>query len=76
MKHYTTHDVAELSQVISKIFNISQVEVHEHFPLFAKIDPVMKNCLYYLAQIEDDNLKTSTALSLEFITKFKQSPFH
>jgi len=73
---HTTRDLAELSQSLSKIFKVSSLEIREHLSLFLKVDPAIKNCLYYLSQIEDDELKTSAALSLEFLVKFKHSPFN
>jgi hypothetical protein len=72
----TDQELAELCQTMSKLLNISSLEVREHLSLFIKIHPAIRNCLYYLSQIEDDDLKTSAALSLEFMLKFKQSPFH
>ncbi len=75
MTNYTTSDLAELSQALAKIFNVSSLEIREHLSLFIKIDPAIKNCLYYLSQIKDDNLKTSAALAIEYLVKFKQSPF-
>ena len=55
--------------------NISVNEASQHSSLFTKIDPTIKNCLYYLAQISDEDIKTSAFLSLEFLIKYKQSPF-
>lgn len=66
---------AEFSQTLAKIFNISPSEIKEHLTLFTKVDPMIRNCLYYLSQIEDDELKASATLSIEFLVKFKQSPF-
>ncbi len=75
MTNHTNQDLAELCQTISKILNISSLEVREHLSLFIKIHPSIRNCLYYLSQIEDDDLKTSAALGIEYMVKFKQSPF-
>lgn len=74
----THHDseMAELCQSLAKIFNISSLEVREHLSLFVKVDPTIKNCLYYLSQIDDEDVKTTAALSLEYLTKFKKSPFN
>lgn len=69
-------ELVELCQTMTKLLNISSLEVLEHLSLFLKIDPAIKNCLYYLAQIDDDELKTSAALGIEFLVKFKQQPFH
>ena len=75
MTHHATRDSAEFYKALSKIFNISSLEVREHFSLFSKTDPLIKNCLYYLSQLEDDDLKISATLSMEFLVKFKESPF-
>jgi hypothetical protein len=76
MTHHINHDIAELCQTIAKIFNVSTLEVREHLSLFSKIDPLTRNCLYYLSQIKDDDLKISATLSMEFLVKFKQPPFN
>lgn len=76
MTNHSNSDVAELCQTLAKLLNVSSLEIREHLSLFIKIDPAIRNCLYYLAQIEDDELKTSAALSIEFLVNFKQHPFH
>ncbi len=76
MENIATKDLNELYQVMAKVLNITDIEVREHASLFIKIDPSIRNCLYYLSQIEDEDLKTTAALSIEFLVKFKQSPFH
>ncbi|NBV05821.1 MAG: hypothetical protein EBS06_01110 [Proteobacteria bacterium] len=76
MTSLTNTDFTELCQTLSKIFNTTSLEIQEHLSLFIKIDPTIKNCLYYLSQIEEDDLKISAALSLEFLVKFKKSPFN
>ena len=66
---------AETCQIISKILNISIPEAQKYFFLFDKINPTVKNCLYYLSELEDQDLKISAAFSLEFLVNFKKSPF-
>ncbi len=76
MTHHILYDSTEICQTVSKLLNISPLEAREHLSLFAEMDPLIKNCLYYLSQIEDDDLKISAALGMEFLVKFKQPPFN
>lgn len=76
MLNHANPDTTELCQTIAKLLNITAAEARDNLSLFIKIDPLIRNCLYYLAQIEDDELKTSAALGIEFLVKFKQHPFH
>lgn len=62
----------DLCQILSKILQISEEEVRTNLHLFEKIDDNTRNCLYYLSEINDQNLKISAALSLEFLAKFKK----
>ena len=65
----------ELCQIISKVFNVSELEAAQHYFLFEKMSPTIKNCLYYLSKIEDEDLQISASLSLEFLFNFRKSPF-
>jgi hypothetical protein len=73
--HIQTSPKEELCQIISKVFNISELEAAQHYFLFEKISPTIKNCLYYLSKIEDEELQLSASLSLEFLVNFRKSPF-
>ena len=65
---------AELRQTLSEIFNISSKKIDKNLDLFIKLDPTIRNCLYYLSQIKEDDLKISAALDLEFLATLKKSP--
>ncbi len=62
----------EFCYTLAKIFNVPENEVKDNFYLFEKIDNNFRNCLYYLSQIEELDLKISASLSLEFLVKFKE----
>ncbi len=76
MSLISNQELAELCQIFSKLLNVSDIEIQEHLSLFIKVDPTIKNCLYYLSKIEDDNLKNSAAIGMQYLVNFKQSPFH
>lgn len=64
----------ELCITLSKILNIPEEKVRRYHFLFREIDPNIKNSLYYLSQIEDDDLKISASFCLEFLAKYKKYP--
>lgn len=52
----------EISQIMSKILNISQDKVNQSIDLFDNIDPDIKNCLYTLNKIDKKDYITAFML--------------
>ncbi len=76
MSNTTEQDLAEICQIFSNLLKVSTLEIREHLSLFIKVDPTIKNCLYYLSKIEDDDLKNSATMGMQYLVNFKKSPFH
>ncbi len=64
----------ELCQTISRILNIPEEKVERYHFLFNEINQNFKNSLYYLSQIEEEDLKISASFCLEFLAKYKKYP--
>ena len=64
----------ELCQTLSRILNIPEKKVERYHFLFNEIDQNFKNSLYYLSQIEEEDLKISASFCLEFLAKYKKHP--
>jgi hypothetical protein len=70
------HYLAKSTSVaLSKIFNVEISEIENNKQLFYKIDPYIAKCVEYLSEIEDENLKTSAVMSLNYLIKYEESIF-
>lgn len=63
------------STALSKLFDVEISDIENNKQLFYKIDPYIAKCLEYLSEIEDENLKTSAVMSLNYLIKYKESIF-
>jgi hypothetical protein len=74
--HHTDYPplTEEFCQSLSRIFNISVEEVRKYSFLFNEVENNIKNCLYHLSQIEEEDIRISAAFCLEYLVKFKESP--
>lgn len=64
----------EIIEALSKIFKIDKEKLLSNTDLFSNMSPYIKNVMYYLAQMKDEQMLISASNSMEFVLNFNRSP--
>ena len=60
----------ELIFSLAKIFNIEQQKILDNIGLFSNINPYVKNIIYYMAQIQNQQKLISASYAMEFLLNY------
>ena len=69
--HYNDHVTSEeLVAAISKLLNIEEQKVLDNMELFSNINIYIKNIIYYLSQMKNEQMLIDASHAVEFLLNF------